>query len=238
MASADGELFVWTDDDVIPPHDWLNVMTAPLQSGEAQGVAGRIRMAPVLERSWMLRTHYDRLSDTRFMGDEKMWVMVGANMAFSRAVLSQVPAFDPELGPGALGFMDDSLFSRQMLTAGMKISTAIDSIVEHHLDEDRLLRKSWLENGRKMGQSTAYAYYHWEHGDVSRSKIQKIFYKSALTLFRLIKPPISLDSEGCDRREIRLFQHYQYWDLIESLIGSPYKYDKHGLVKKLDGYKI
>jgi glucosyl-dolichyl phosphate glucuronosyltransferase len=233
MEIASGELFVWTDDDVVPPHDWISKMLRPLQSGEAQGVAGLIRMAPYLERPWMTRTHYDRLSDTRHMGDDKMWVMVGANMAFTRDVLKQVPAFDPELGPGALGFYDDSLFSRQMLEIGMKIATVNNSIVEHHLSQDRLLRKSWLDNGKKMGRSTAYGYYHWEHGDTKNAKIKKIFYKSALALFRIIKPPHGLEVEGCDRREIRLFQHYQYWDMIDSLIGSPFKYDKHGLVKKL-----
>ena len=120
MAAAKGDIFLWTDDDVRPPKDWITAMCAPLLAGETQGVAGKIRMAAYLERPWMTRTHYDRLSDTRFMAAD-FGSMIGANMGFSREVLEKVPAFDPELGPGALGFMDDSLFALQMKAAGFHL---------------------------------------------------------------------------------------------------------------------
>ena len=44
----------------------------------------------------------------------KSRLIVGANMAFRRAVLSKVPKFDIALGVGSLGFAEDTLFSRQL----------------------------------------------------------------------------------------------------------------------------
>ena len=48
--------------------------------------------------------------------------LTGANMAFARRVLDKVPGFDRELGPGGLGFCDDTLFSLQLRTAGFRLA--------------------------------------------------------------------------------------------------------------------
>ena len=115
LAVAKGAILVWTDDDVVPPQDWIGSLCLPILRGEAVGVVGKVRTAPHLEREWMTPVHYGRLSDTRFMEDYAC--LIGANMAFHRDVLQKVPEFDPELGPGKLCFMDDSLFSFRLWDA-------------------------------------------------------------------------------------------------------------------------
>ena len=126
MTEARGGLFLWTDDDVRPPADWMGRMLAPLLSGAAHGVAGGIRMAPHLHRPWMEPFHHSLLASTEQLAAPVLSVMLGANMAFRRDVLQTVPAYDTELGPGALGFYDDSLFSMQMARAGLNIQSALD----------------------------------------------------------------------------------------------------------------
>ena len=164
MAEARGQFFLWTDDDVRPPADWIPRMLAPLLSGTADGVAGGIRMAPHLRRPWMEPFHHSLLASTEQLAAPELSVMLGANMAFRRDVLRTVPAYDPELGPGALGFYDDSLFSMQITRAGLTILSALDVTVEHHFDPSRLTRASFLHTARAVGRSQAYMAWHWYHG--------------------------------------------------------------------------
>jgi glycosyltransferase involved in cell wall biosynthesis len=168
LAAATGDLIVFTDDDVIPSHDWLVRLCAPILEGAADAVVGGVRLAPHLLRPWMTAFHRAWLASSDALDPRNPSRMVGANMAFSRAVLETVTAFDPELGPGAIGFGDDTLFSMQLRAAGYRIAAAFDAEVEHHFDEQRLLRTQWLESARKMGRADAYLAHHWDHADWSR----------------------------------------------------------------------
>ena len=165
LAAATGDLIIFTDDDVIPAPDWLEKLCAPILSGAAEAVVGRVRLAPHLERPWMTDFHRAWLAATDALDPQAPSRMVGANMAFSRAVLARVPAFDPELGPGATGFGDDTLFSLQVRRAGFRLAAAFDAEVVHHFEEGRLAAPQWLDSARKMGRTDAYLAYHWEHAD-------------------------------------------------------------------------
>ena len=209
IAQAKGEILLWTDDDVRLPKDWIASMCRPILQGEAKGVSGKIRSAPHLERDWMTRTHYDRLSDTRFM-PEDFGSMIGANMAFHRDVLQKVPGFDTELGPGKLGAMEETLFSYQMLQEGYQIVSLPQVSVDHHFDSSRLQRKAWLNNGEMSGKSQAYVYYHWHHQVMRLPILQLLFWTGALMLYRLSRPAVDLNSEGCHRFEIRLVQNISF----------------------------
>ena len=209
MAIAKGDIFLWTDDDTRPPQNWIAQMCLPILQDEAMGVSGKIRTAPHLERDWMTRTHYDRLSDTRFM-PEDFGSMIGANMAFHREVLRRVPNFDTVLGPGNLGFMDDTLFSYQMQDKGYKIVALPHVSVEHNFDPSRLQRQAWLSHGVSSGRSLAYVYYHWEHKSVRVPTLDLLFWQCALAIFRLTQPLHAPESEGCHRHEIRMVQNISF----------------------------
>lgn len=165
LAAAAGDLIVFTDDDVIPAARWLCKLCAPILSGAADAVAGGVRLAPHLERPWMSACHRAWLAGTDALDRRAPSRMVGANMAFSRSVLEKVPGFDPELGPGAIGFGDDTLFSLQLRQAGFRIAAAFEAEVEHHFEERRLSTPHWLESARRMGRTDAYLAYHWENSD-------------------------------------------------------------------------
>lgn len=225
MRKAKGDIFLWADDDVRPPKDWIAQMCSPILCGEAMGVGGKIRMAPHLERAWMTRTHYDRLSDTRFM-PEDFGSMIGANMAFHRDVLQRVPEFDTELGPGKLGFMDDSLFSFRMLEEGYKITALPLVLMEHHFEPSRLLRKSWLRHGEHSGRSQAYVHHHWDHKHMPLPILQLLIWNCALALFRVTHPLRVLESEGCHRYEIRMVQNISFIRQYLVERECPHKYQR------------
>ena len=66
------------------------------------------------------------------------------NCAFRRHVLERVYGFDPELGPGALGLGEDTLFGLQLTEAGYKIEYAKNALVVHFPDKSRLFVASGL----------------------------------------------------------------------------------------------
>jgi glycosyltransferase involved in cell wall biosynthesis len=160
---ATGDVFLFTDDDVRFPENWIEEMTAPIRDGHADAVAGGVRLAPHLRRSWMKEIGTGLFAETRGIDPESPDRMVGANMAFARHVTESVPGFDPALGAGALGMKEETLFSRQLLRAGYDIESAFDVVVEHHCDPSRLTRSSLIKMNEKLGRSNGYVAYHWHH---------------------------------------------------------------------------
>ncbi len=220
MANTSGEIILFTDDDVRVPPDWIGKMCGPIAGGEADAVAGGIKLAPHLLRSWMKGVHRGWLavSDEDYLPTEV--AMTGANMAFSRKVLAKVPAFDPELGPGALGFCDDTLFSYQLNQAGFVIARRYDVVVEHWLDEARLQHSSWVDMARKRGRTKAYLAHHWYHASVESAPavLPKLFLASLRLLkWRMTQGRGKVAGEGCAETEMWLERsvafHKQY--LIE-----------------------
>jgi glycosyltransferase involved in cell wall biosynthesis len=147
LRDAAGEMIVFIDDDVRPERDWLLRLTSPILADEADAIAGGVRLAPHLLRAWMTGYHRAWLASTDAPDPHQPSRVVAANMALSGKVLGRVPAFDPELGTGALGNGEETLFTLQLREAGFRIAGAFESVVEHHFDESRLQRRQWLAVG-------------------------------------------------------------------------------------------
>lgn len=163
LRAARGRALLFTDDDVRLPPDWLWSMAAPLLEGRADAVAGSVRLAPHLDRSWMQPFHRATLAATDLLREDDPGVMMGASMGFGRHVLEWVPEFDVRLGAGALGTAEESLFAWQLLDAGFRIARVSRPQVEHHCAEDRLSHAAYLDASRKLGRSYAYIAFHWLH---------------------------------------------------------------------------
>ncbi|MBA2647764.1 MAG: glycosyltransferase family 2 protein [Pyrinomonadaceae bacterium] len=231
IASARGEVILFTDDDVRTPHNWIEDMCAPLLSGKAHAIAGGVKIAPHLERPWMGWMQRAWLACSDYIDADNPSSMVGANMAFSKEVLKKVPGFDTELGPGALGFHDESLFSFQLKKAGYRIASAFSTAVEHHFDESRLLRTNFIDTARKMGRSSAYLAYHWEHETIPHPIWQLSLWRLRLIKWRQQRKQERISLEGMSESEMVMLwkYHFNRHSLIER--KRPRNYDKHGLVK-------
>lgn len=183
LASATGDVLLFTDDDVHPPTDWIDAISGPIRDGTADAVAGGIRLAPSLRRPWLAAAQRSWLASTEDLPKGIDHPLIGANMAVARQVFQRVPCFDPEVGPGALGHAEDTLFWLQVRQAGFRIATRLDIEVEHHLEPDRLSRKSFARQARKRGEFAAYVEHHWEH--YRRRWPRLAFYRAALRLARV-----------------------------------------------------
>ncbi len=232
IAAARGQALLWTDDDVRPPPDWIAGMAGPILRGEADAVAGGVRIAPHLVQPWMTVTERALLASTEEIHPCAP-MMIGANMAFAKAVLKHVPAFDRELGPGALGFYEESLFTWQLLKAGCRLAERLDLCVEHHPDPARISHESFLSTVTKYGRSLAYVEHHWEHrvhravhlrlwGRLLRLVVLRMVHRR--TLSRVQAPP---DWERSHTQGAAFFRQY----LIER--RRPRNYEQQGLVKKV-----
>lgn len=230
LAEAKGEIILFTDDDVRPPVGWLAGMCEPILSGEADAVAGGVKIAPDLLRPWMSPMHRAWLASSEWLERGKPQAMVGANMVFSRRVLEKVPGFDTELGAGALGSGEESLFSSQLIAAGYRIADRMDICMEHHFQPSRLKRSSWLSAAEKLGISHAYRGHHWEHWGCRLGKLRR-FLASAKVIAWRVTHPSEIREEGCSERELNLIYHRAIINGHLQVSKQPRKYARHGLVK-------
>lgn len=189
LAEARGAILVFTDDDIIPPQNWLENLTGPILRGEADGVAGDVLIPPHLDPHWLPPAQRAWLADMGFLALGNAGRMVGGNMACSRSVLEKVVGFDVELGPGGwFGYGEDTLFSEQLRNAGFRIVDVLDATVEHHFLPHRLERKHWLEAAQKMGRTDAYLSHHWSHAQWSHPYWMLVKATLRLAVCRLHSP--------------------------------------------------
>lgn len=235
IAAARGEIILFTDDDVHLPENWIEGMCEPILTGRSQAVAGGVKIAPHLQRPWMTWLHRSWLASTECLNADDPESIVGASMGFSREVFGKVPAFDTELGPGARGFHDESLFASQLREAGYQIASAFEVVAEHHFDESRLQRASLLETARKMGASSAYWIHHWDHEEIAYPRAHSALWRARLVKWRWTHRGDWAYEDGMPEWEMwMLWQYYKYrYYLIER--RRPRNYEKHGLVKRIDG---
>lgn len=231
LRESRGQVLLFTDDDVRFPRHWIDGMTRPILTGQADALVGGVEIPPYLQKPWMEKLHHLCMGSTDWVSLDHPHAMIGANMACSREVLSKVPEFDLFLGPGGLGFEDDTLFSRQIVAAGYRLGTALDVVVEHHFDPSRLTRKAFRDRARRGGFSLGYVAHHWEHHAIRLPHLR--YLKARLRLFAL---------RWKRRAELRSLEAPPEWELSAMFLvhfyeqflrerRHPHHYEKHGLVQ-------
>jgi glucosyl-dolichyl phosphate glucuronosyltransferase len=159
---AAGDLFVLTDDDVIPSKDWLRAYTRAFEETGADFAAGRILplwgapppqwLSPALYGVLAIPDGGDaRVPLTASPADDIM--PIGANMAVRRHVVDRVGGWNPRLGKlaGSLRTGEDHEFALKMFRAGFRGVYEPDAVVRHYVPGERLARayfRQWFfENG-------------------------------------------------------------------------------------------
>lgn len=228
IAQTASAILLFTDDDVHPPADWIEKMAAPLLTGDADITVGNVHMAKHLHRPWMTDMHFAWLvhSDLGKCFDPRGFV--GANVAIARHCFNRVPLFDPNLGPGGMGFCDDNLLGCQFHAAGLRFR-GVDCTVEHHFDPSRLSRASFLDRACRQGQSGAYMAYHWMHRPCFLPLFRAALWKTVLTLGRIRYFFHPAGHEGCPQWELRFAEKLGYALQYDRERRTSRRYTKNGL---------
>jgi len=232
LVEARGEIIIFTDDDIRFTPEWLEEMSLPLLRREADATTGTMLLAPNLERQWMKPMHRMWLAAppkgfALFAG-----TLIGANMGFHRKVLDRVPGFDTELGPGAMGFGDDTLFGHQLGEAGYLITT-ISLRSEHHFRPERLARESFHNHAIKLGKSAAYMAHHWEHEKTQMPQLNLIRKMAQLAVWRRTHWAEVQRAEGMHTTEMHHLRSLHLFGQFLIERRRPRNYERHGLVKKI-----
>jgi len=204
-------------------------MCRQIVSGEVDAMQGEIVIAATLLRPWMTKQHRACLTEIGDLSEQhaRQPFLIGANMAFSRRVLEKVPRFDVALGPGASGYMDDTLFYLQLQAAGYKFGFARGVSVEHHFDPSRLTRKAQLHSALAHGRSAAWVMHHWSHGSVRWRRVRML-----LNAVRLAYGAVDwrLGAKvGFNPTEVDYAVRYYTYCELGRLAGSPRHYEYCGL---------
>jgi cellulose synthase/poly-beta-1,6-N-acetylglucosamine synthase-like glycosyltransferase len=230
LAMASGEILLFTDDDVLPSEEWIEQMLLCFDAARCDAVVGKVKLVPHLERPWVKSLEKIYLAVIDFESGMPIEI-VGANAAFRRSVLKFVQCFDPELGPGAFGLAEDTLFGLQLMEAGFKIEYAGGAIAVHQPDKSRLTRGALLDAARQRARSNAYLLHHWRHGEIKFPRIRSLWLLMKLNLRRILQPPPPLDSEGCPRWEWSYVEQLAFYRQYRIERQRPRNYVRHGLKK-------
>jgi glycosyltransferase involved in cell wall biosynthesis len=220
IAESKGEALLWTDDDVRLPENWIEAMTAPIFSGTADAVSGLSKMPDGYLNGYDSDYFLDNI---HFDVDiENPEYLIGVSMAFHRRVLQLVPGFDPELGPGQLGFGDDALFSNQLKLAGFKFVSCPDAVVIHYFQRSRVSDDAVFSMRQAYARSNAYEDYHWNHTPRKLSSLKMLFWATISFVYRVLNRG-KLNHEW-ELRRLTLAR-------IIKERSRPRNYEKHGLAR-------
>jgi hypothetical protein len=157
VAASSGAVVLYVDDDVTVPENWVADLAAPILEGEADIVAGAIRLAPELHRPGMTAYHRQLLADTGAGLGSPPAAVHGASMAASRAVFDKGLWFHPALGAGRSGFMEEQAWFEEAVATGFRPAWVPTAPVVHRPDAGRLDRAGWLSRARRQGDSEGLA---------------------------------------------------------------------------------
>lgn len=222
------EVILFTDDDVRVPADWITGMCRPILSGEADAVAGGVQFPPEYEAplsSGPIRYRRGWLASTESVDPRDPRTLVGANMAFSRRVAETLGGFDPELGAGAAGFGEESLFADRAVAAGFRIKGALEVGVVHRFDLSRLTLAALVKMAERMGRSTAYVDYHWHYADARPARAKAFTARLLLAWERLLRPWRAFTDQGTWQVTQRVMT-WAYWHQLDAYANQPRRYPR------------
>lgn len=156
LDNLETKVCLFTDDDVRVPTNWVACMISRLNETKAIAVQGEIHIPksyPTNQLSAADRLDLFEIRDLNHQFTSSPF-LVGANMAVAWHRCDDL-RFDEQTGPGALGYMDDTLILLELVERGECIAYA-SCAVEHYFPIERLSNPAPIRDAIKHGRSVAY----------------------------------------------------------------------------------
>jgi len=212
LSSANGNILLFTDDDVLPEPNWLASILEGMEKYNADACGGYI--APIWETpppNWLTDRFYgflavriDRTDDYQLTHPDQ--APFGANMAFKKEIFQHVGNFDTTRGRSAnilAGGEDIEMFER-VLSAHRPVFFLGSARVHHKVESFRLkktyFRKWRLESSRNIAQTVGVP------GETRLFNIPLyIFPQLVRATLRLLFAKLLLPKDEAFQREIIVF---------------------------------
>lgn len=169
-----GSIVAFTDDDVLPKSDWLDVIAREFATDPLVSViSGRVELQNPEDLPKSIRRLESR---KEFHGvDDAFNTFIGCNFAVRRSVVDRIGLFDPEFGTGSrFQSAEDAEFSYRAWKCGEKVMYVPEMFVLH--DHGRKTTQTMMSlirgyiRGRGafyakfilQGDSTAARHMYWE----------------------------------------------------------------------------
>jgi glycosyltransferase involved in cell wall biosynthesis len=152
-----GRILAFTDDDITPRHDWLQATLGVIHSRELDGVGGKVLPRWEVEPPRWLRQRPHLLVWLAMLDNEERRLLdypitnqcrlVGANMAFNRALFDELGDFNTSLGHHGkrLYGTEETELIHRFLKGGKRIGYDPDIVVYHHVGRERLTKRFFLK---------------------------------------------------------------------------------------------
>ena len=166
LREAEGDLFVFSDDDATPDPAWLvSLRRAADERADFDVFAGTIRPRwEVRPERWVLddvdlAACYSITDSAQLAGPIRPVLVAGPNMAIRRRVFEQGYRFDPEVGPsgGDYAMGSETDLTVRLGEAGFKVWFCPEAVVEHFIRAHQIEPKWILERAIRFGRGTCTA---------------------------------------------------------------------------------
>lgn len=225
IGQSNGEVIVFTDDDVVVDKDWLNRIMVCFTTYQCDALGGRtLPLYNSLVPGWV-RQCKDILSGPIPCYDYGEAVMpymsnmrsfIGANMAIKRSVLVEIGDFRVDLGPGKCTVgMEDVEYFKRLKNAGKKLYYCGNAIVYHKIDKKRFSFKYLSSWNIAYGRYSVTIEYKNNIKAVAYWGIPRYLFRAGLNELLMIVVNIS--------NKIKLVAH---WNRLFFYIGMIIEYQK------------
>jgi glycosyltransferase involved in cell wall biosynthesis len=234
LSHIDGDLIVFTDDDVFPHVDWLKELRTAADSHPAYSIFG----GPILPKwesppedwilSWVpLKPTFSILDDQEEGDHGRKSAVFGPNMAVRSNIFEMGYKYDERVGPKGTNYAmgSETEFLRRLLKDGFKVWFCENAVVEHFIRSSQM-EKEWI-----LARAIRYGRGSYRLGMVGvkyRSYFQGIplyLYVEILNkVYRLGKAKLSGNPESIFKEHWNL--NYLYGIAMEA--RNIYKENKNG----------
>jgi glycosyltransferase involved in cell wall biosynthesis len=172
LGSIEGDLTVFTDDDVFPRPDWLlqlqkAAVAQPTYSIFAGAIEPRWESPPPLWVEWVEPGPVYTLTDPlRTEGPLPPYLVYGPNMAIRTAVFESGVRFDPTVGPRSSSYPmgSESELTLRLSRQGHQAWYVPNAVVEHFIRDEQLCQSWVLKRAIRYGRGRFRQEYQQKYG--------------------------------------------------------------------------
>src|SRR5882724_4188909 len=156
LAHARGDIFVFIDDDVVPRHDWLNVICEQFAADAGLALlSGQVQLhdpldLPVTIRTSTTRRSFDSIADA-------FSLLAGCHFAVRRQYAEKVGGFDGHFGAGTPFPVEDADFFYRVWRAEGKLIYEPSMFVWHDHGRRSTEDKCGIVRGYMIGRGAFYS---------------------------------------------------------------------------------